>query len=416
MKPILLIVAMATFLSHSSLAQQYIIKHDLQADQSQFYVTTKNKDTVAVKSIRMKQPGRISLQVSNFNPFYWNAKVTAFKKPVEEETSQVGTFISSLIKGSGSTNFVSLGINKGLPLEPAVEKKIKELQLQSVKFTELSEKLTALQYDPKLPAVQIKDGAQTAMKEVFGKDSISQQEIRQMGQELDQAKKYVNSEAGETVVRYAFNDNLAAIFNTYRSIMLTDFSFQYTVNGQTDFSELRLSVYPRNTKDSTVTDTIVRYFPIQTGPVLKLRNSIGISFNYFADKNRSYYINPDTTIGQGSGDLFTPVLSTFIHFYTSNKNGLRWGGTFGFGVPLLGEKKDIHFMLGLCTLLGKNEPVIISAGISGAKVDRLTNGWKTGQKVPELNFSIPVLSQFRAGVFFSVTFNLNNLTGNRGTE
>ena len=416
MKPFFPTVAMALIFSFASQAQEYIIKHDLQSDQSVYLRKDKGKDTIVVKSIRMKQPGRISLVVNNFNPFYWNAKVTAFKKPVEEETSHVGLFISSLIKGSGSSNFVSLGINKGLPNDPVIDKKTKELQMQSVKFTELSEKLTALQYDPKLSSAQIKGGAQTAMKEVFGKDSITQKEIKALGQELDQAKRTVNSEAGETMVRYAFNDNLTAIYNTYTSIMLTDFSFQYSVNGQLDYTELRLSVFPRNTKDSFAADTVIRYFPIQSGPSLRLRNSLGISFNYFPDKNRSYFIKPDTTIGQGSGDLFTPVLSTFIHFYNYNTNGLRWGGTFGFGVPLLGEKKDIHFMLGLCTLLGKNEPVIISAGISGAKVDRLTNGWKTGQKVPDLTFSIPVLSQFRAGVFFSVTFNLTNLTGNKGAE
>src|SRR5438046_1407306 len=95
---------------NTAFSQDYIIKHDFHSDYTSYFKIDKNKDTIQVKEISFKKPGRIVLKVENFNPFYWNAKVTSFQKPVEEQSSYVQVF----------TSFTkSLGLNLNFSLPPA---------------------------------------------------------------------------------------------------------------------------------------------------------------------------------------------------------------------------------------------------------------------------------------------------------
>ena len=112
--------------------------------------------------------------------------------------------------------------------------------------------------------------------------------------------------------------------------------------------------------------------------------------------------------------MFTPLLSTFIHFYAGKVKGVKMGGAFGFGIPLQGEKKDVNFLLGLTAAFGKNEPVLLTFGAAGAKVNKLTNGYKLGTVTSETNPENLVSAGYGVGGFMSVTFNLSNLgIGNR---
>lgn len=115
------------------------------------------------------------------------------------------------------------------------------------------------------------------------------------------------------------------------------------------------------------------------------------------------------SIGVSKGNLFTPVLATFINFYGGGASSIKWGGAFGVGIPLQGEKKDVNFMLGLSLVLGRNELVIITAGIAGGKVNRLKNNWQPGDKILPAYFSDLTNSSYDIGSFFSVGFNLNKI-------
>ncbi len=404
------------FLCYQSQAQDYVIKHDFQKNNSNFYKVDKNHDTLQVKSIDLRKPGRITLKVDNFNPFYWNAKVTVFKKPVDEESSHIGLFVSSLTKGLGVS---SMFPTRSGPLSEAVQQKLEMLSLKANQFSELTWQLSELQTNIQKTEDEIKSEARNAVRNALGKDSLSTKEARAIGLVLETDKKEVNAAiagSNQTIIKYSFSDTLAKVVSLYHSIIYTDFKFFYSVNGNPDINELKLAIFPRSDIDPLSKDTVTRYFPVESKANLRLRNSVGVTFSHFPDKNRSYFINPDRTIGSGDGDLFTPVLSAFINFYNYKVTGLRWGGSFGFGVPMIGEKKDINFMLGLCGVLGRNEPIILTAGIAGAKVERLADGWKVGQVVPSLSFDIPTLSQFRLGGYVSVTFNLSNLSSKKSDD
>ncbi|MEO5646748.1 MAG: hypothetical protein ABIQ56_00215, partial [Chitinophagaceae bacterium] len=67
------------------------------------------------------------------------------------------------------------------------------------------------------------------------------------------------------------------------------------------------------------------------------------------------------------------------------------------------------FLLGLTTVFGPNDPILLSFGVCGAKVNKLTNGYKLGQKTTETNEEKLVAGGYDVGGFVSVTFNLNSL-------
>src|SRR5690606_12603948 len=107
------------------------------------------------------------------------------------------------------------------------------------------------------------------------------------------------------------------------------------------------------------------------------------------------------------------VLATYINFYPATLHSLKIGGAFGIGIPVTGERKDINYMLGISVLAGKNEPVIITVGVAGTNVSNVANGYRTGDKVEDLDVNLPRMSVFRAGMFFSLSFNLGSVVSNR---
>jgi hypothetical protein len=159
-----------------------------------------------------------------------------------------------------------------------------------------------------------------------------------------------------------------------------------------------------NTKDS-----VIRYIPIYKKQSMRFRNSFGFSFVSFPENRWNYYISPDSIINRETASQFQPVIVTFLHFYSPRDKGFRWGGSLGAGLPLGGDNTKLNIMLGLSTFLGKNDPVSITAGISGTQVKKIS-GLKLGDKtnlseLTDKNFT----SVYRIGYFIAVTFNPGSL-------
>lgn len=158
----------------------------------------------------------------------------------------------------------------------------------------------------------------------------------------------------------------------------------------------------------TQNDSIIRLVPIYKKEPLRFRNTFGFSFISYTENRWDYYISPDSVITRESADQFQPLISTYLHFYAPRDRGFTWGGTFGAGLPLTGDK-NINIMFGLSTFFGKNDAVCITAGVAGAQVKKLS-GWKSGDKV---NFTAleekHYHSVYRLGYFLSVTFNPGSL-------
>lgn len=160
----------------------------------------------------------------------------------------------------------------------------------------------------------------------------------------------------------------------------------------------------------SATDTITKWVTIYKKEPLRFRNSVGFSFVSFAENRWNYYVASDSCIAREGGDYYQPVIVTYLHFYSPRDRGFRWGGSFGAGLPLTGDDKQLNILLGLSTFFGKNDPVCITAGVAAAKVKKLS-GVTIGEKVSSTNYTINYQHVYRAGYFISLSFNpsaLNN--------
>jgi len=197
------------------------------------------------------------------------------------------------------------------------------------------------------------------------------------------------------------------LVNLYREIINANYRYNYSITSDPELSSLKMELYPKI--ELPVRDTMVQFFSVKESRGLRIRNSVGLTFTYFEGHRYRYLIGSDSIIRRTERDLFTPLISTFIHFYPARRHGLKLGGTLGFGIPLTGEKKDINFLLGLAAALGEQEPIIISAGVSGAKVNKLTDGFVVGKKTTERNEDKIITQGYGVGGFLSVAFNFNSL-------
>ncbi len=460
-------------LSSACFAQQYLIKYDMQSQQTKYY-KIQQADTAKIKNIDLRKNGRILLQVNNYNPFYWNAKVTAFKNPVDEEVGYGDAFnpFSVLAGGMGdlmnSLPKLDLPKSRGeisrenmddvtyqyLSTAAAYAQNYEDLQALNAKLEELQIaklQLTELKFNIQKKEGDIKREAEKTVTKVLSTSELDLGNVLKIGKgynsnlnnalqnassllsNLQQQQKTVNNQAvyedrtlreiGENAgssfkqldrlrSAQAANPNLlldevAAVAKLYNEISTANFQFSYAVKNEEDISDLKLELYPK--AEIASKDTVVQYFELNRKKSIRIRNSVGVSFSYFDANNRNYYIGADSVIRKGEKDLFTPLLSTFIHFYAGKTQGVKWGGAFGFGIPLQGEKKDVNFLLGLTAAIGKNEPILVTLGAAGTKVNKLAFGYSLGGKTSETDPAKLTTSGYGVGGFLGITFNLNNL-------
>ncbi len=414
------------FLIQETKAQYYEIVHDMQKDTTIFYKTSLNKNNksktrVSISKIRSRKPSDIHLSVENINPFTWEAKITPVKITVSDESGSPGLFFTNMIASVGGNGLSGFA---GKRDDDSKEEVVKKSILESKYFylRQYKIELDELKYDKLKSEVAIKSKAEeikTRVAEITGIDLVGKDNIdfnsamRMSGSKLDMETATLGISLKEG--RTAFSDFHMSIMKTYSEIRTAKFVINKNYNkSQIDSIEgFTLEISSLDTADNAQAKPIIRYFPLRSRANLKIRNSTGITFTYFKDNNRSYFVNADTTIGVGNNDLFTPVLSTFINFYSNRVYGFKWGGSLGIGMPIFqneAKKNYMNFMLGLCTVLGRNDPIAISVGVAGTKVNRLSNRWKVGETVPTIDFDIPTQSQFRVGGFVSLSFNIANLS------
>ena len=456
------------FLFFSSVCQgQYVIKYNLHNSKTSYFRVNRN-DTTEVRRMKAKNNDRINLTVENYNPFYWNVRVTAIREEADQKGENTGfNPFSALAKGLGGVfgNMPLLDLPEARGFSEDDENKFIRtaslFQDHYLRIKELNEKrerlyvtkafLNDLKLDPRKSEAEIKRQAQTAVSSVLNPDSLdlfssyyvakafaadfanSVDSAKQLSSQLQQQLKKVNPEeeisgrsfAGiaqsvknsvnvienvERLTKTKENDlvsDVMELVNLYREIINANYRYNYSITSDAELSSLKMELYPKI--ELPVRDTMVQFFPVKESRGLRIRNSVGLTFTYFEGHRYRYLIGSDSIIRRTERDLFTPLISTFIHFYPARRHGLKLGGTLGFGIPLTGEKKDINFLLGLAAALGEQEPIIISAGVSGAKVNKLTDGYVVGKKTTERSEDKIVTQGYGVGGFISVAFNFNSL-------
>ena len=227
--------------------------------------------------------------------------------------------------------------------------------------------------------------------------------VSQLDLRVSQAEQFIRSNPVAT------SELITRITALYKAIMFDRYSqlSNLPVNRRTLVAELQLipniDSVTSNAIQLTASDTIVRWVPIVKKEPMRFRNTFGFAFVSLPETRWRYYVRPDSTVARTSGDLFQPLLATYLHFYSMKDKGFRWGGSFGAGIPLSGEDKQLNLMLGLSTFLGRNDPVCLTLGIAGARVKKLMEH-NLGDVITD-GSELKYDQAYRIGYFLSLSFN-----------
>jgi len=450
-------------------SQNLIVHHDFLKEKSEYRKVKKNGDTTLLRKNGFRGKGNITLVISNYNPFYWVSTVEKIEEPKEESNliklfnplgllKQIGggaidQFMQmSQVAGSrGSTKMSRVFVQYKANYNEIVK------MLTTMNQYHLAEqKLVALKYNITDPSDEIKQKASDVLITTSGIGSIELDSAINKARELDARYEYLKysldtlyrsfitayhseetTALDETEKEFwnnirvdlenyyqpklatldnqqtktPFTNEVSKITALYKEISGTTFEYRYQLTGNKDVSALRVLSSPA-TGLSAKADTIARVIPVRRKTGLRLTNSFGISFSAFNEKE--YFVGQDSIVGSTQANLFTPTLSSFVHFYAANTGNIKWGGNVGVGISLTSTEKGISFLGGLSAIFGRRDELIISFGAVGAKVNQLTNGWKTGDHVSNPgNFTLPTESYYRLGGFVGFSFNVAALTNKK---
>ena len=201
---------------------------------------------------------------------------------------------------------------------------------------------------------------------------------------------------------------LAQLRYDYEALMENDFSHTYRAAAGKDKTTFNITLTPIDSAEITEAKTI-QLAPIEI-PVfggLKVNTSIGISFGQFFNRPQSYFLR-DSIIRSENTDSFVPILTSFFHFYGQSAGNVSFGGSFGVGIPLINgnDAQSVSFFLGPSLMIGNQDRIVLSAGIMGGKVDRLTEGFQAGDTFISSSNQVVTRSRYELGAYLGISFNL----------
>ena len=142
---------------------------------------------------------------------------------------------------------------------------------------------------------------------------------------------------------------------------------------------------------------------------VKVNTSVGMAFPGY--KTTDEYINRNDTIRVQPGSKYAPNIGAFVNFYPYTDRTLQLGGTFGVGVPLQAEQRDMNMFMGLSALLGCDSRVALHGGFSLGQVKKLDGGYNVGDSYVSSDLLVPTRNVWEWGSFGGISFNISK-TGN----
>lgn len=201
---------------------------------------------------------------------------------------------------------------------------------------------------------------------------------------------------------------------------LLDLRTDFLVLKENDFSHVS-----RHKMDGDKLDLRITFTPIdsvrisgvatkQVAPIeviayggLQIKGGLGLSFGGFFERPGAYFVR-DSAISSSPKDAFSPILTSFVHFYSQSRRGASLGGSFGVGIPIGGGNglESLTFFPGPSLIVGSNHGVLISAGLMGGRVDQLSGGYAIGDRFEADAGLLPTESVYKLGYFLGLSFNL----------
>jgi hypothetical protein len=202
---------------------------------------------------------------------------------------------------------------------------------------------------------------------------------------------------------------LVALRYEYEAIAANDFFETFRLDAEGDQTVIKAQLLPKdsagNVNNQNVIDLVSLKIPVHGG--LKINTSVGLSFGQFFNRPVSYFVQ-DSTIKAQDLDEFTPMLTSFFHFYLQSPRQCTIGGSLGVGLPIVGGngQQSIHFFFGPSLIIGQGERVVITGGVLGGRKERLANGYEVGDQFASDFSAVPTTSNYELGFFLGLSFNL----------
>jgi hypothetical protein len=181
------------------------------------------------------------------------------------------------------------------------------------------------------------------------------------------------------------------------------------LDAEDDYTSISIKLIPHDSlgklKMLTTIEMPTLKVPVYGG--LKINTSVGLTFGKFMNPQNNYFVKDSLIVAQPKGK-FTPILTSFFHFYAQSRNDITLGGSFGIGLPLSSEngQQSASFFLGPSLILGKGDRIVLSAGIMGGRTEKLDRGFQVGDSFKSDIDIVPTYSAYDIGFYFGLTFNL----------
>lgn len=173
---------------------------------------------------------------------------------------------------------------------------------------------------------------------------------------------------------------LSQLRQVYEELQSQNFSHSFTpIQPTGDEVVVHLSFDEKTDNDGYMPyKSLTQNIPV-TG-AWKIKGGAGISFGVLNNRPQSFEINDASRIVANDDDQFVPYISSFIHCYKTNISNVAFGGSFGAGIPIQGgtDLTSLSFFLGPSLLVGSGKKVSFTAGLMGAKAQRLSGGLEAG--------------------------------------
>lgn len=317
-------------------------------------------------------------------------------------------------------------------------------------------KVHKLKYNPYLPADSIKSFTQTLLNNLFNDPSVESKDFLVLGNTinstvkgdlalfrsnisafndayekyastardpnfegkgLDQVVKSWGVQAASFIEDFDSDlllEKLDVLEVVYQSIMNTPYNFNTNDVAKGDELTVTIDFYKNpESADGPVTD--IESLPkikskeidITVRGDMKVNSSLGIAFPYYADNQE--FINKDSLITGIDGNNFTPNVSAFLNFYPYNGKNMQVGGTFGVGVPMSADSKNFNFLMGMSTIFGNDNKLVLNFGPTLGQVNKLDNGFSIGDNLGDVLSDVPTRKAYQWGAFVGVSFTIASL-------
>lgn len=239
----------------------------------------------------------------------------------------------------------------------------------------------------------------------------------QLKESMDNAKKILKTIQDESPVSlFTDVDFLYTELNNPRNFI----AIAPPVQSDGDFVNYNVSVTPARTNVLGPNRSPKNFdFDVPVKGGWKTDFSVGPTFSFGSNaKDEKFYFESTDVEGESllkqrdNNNVVSPGLAAMMHFYKRSGKDFSWGGMLGIGAGFQSiEDADVSFYTGLSGILGKSQKVMINAGVSFLKVDRLKEGEYTLDKVYDpatVNITEVTEKVFKSSFFISISYNLTN--------